>query len=63
MVTFWDKNCLSINRVVFLYSVLFCNFYRFHFGFEGETVVLTKIVPGNNLLFYFLTYGNSKVQT
>ena len=53
MVTFWDKNCLSINRAVFLYSVLFCNFCRLHFGFEVETVVLTKIVPGNNLLFLF----------
>ena len=47
----------------FLYSVFFVISVVFHFGFEGETVVLIKIFPGNNLLFYFSTYISSLVLT
>ena len=39
------------NRMFFLYFVFFVISVVFHFGFEGETVVLIKIVPGNSLLF------------
>ena len=45
MATFCGKNC-SLN--FFLFHVFFGMSVVFHFGFEGETVVLIKIA-----FFYF----------
>ena len=39
--------------MLFLYYIFFVISVVFHFGFEGETVVLIKISPGNSLLFIF----------
>ena len=48
MATFLERAAISVYRMFSLYILLIS-----HFGFEGGTLVLIALVPGNCLSFTF----------